>query len=94
MAQGWRGRRVNTRQWRRVRAVVLARDGWVCRMVEGCETRATTVDHVVPLVKGGAMYEPSNLRAACAAHNSSAGAALSGTNSRPALGAPSRGWTS
>lgn len=91
MAQGWRGRNVNTRRWRRVRGIVLARDGYVCRMVPGCETPATTVDHVVPLVEGGAMYDPANLRAACATHNSSAGGALAG-RSRLELGAPSRGW--
>lgn len=93
MAQGWRGRKVNTRRWRRVRAAVLARDGYVCRMVEGCEVRASTVDHVVPLVLGGAMFDPGNLRAACAAHNSSAGAALAGA-ARPDLGTSSRRWSS
>lgn len=92
MGQGWRGRRVNTREWRRVRARILARDGWVCRMVEGCEERATTVDHVVPLSQGGSLLDPSNLRAACAAHNASAGARLPRTPA-PDLGSPSRGWT-
>lgn len=92
MARGWRGRTVNTRRWRRVRLLVLARDGGVCRMVEGCTTPATTVDHVLPLVHGGAMYDPANLRAACEAHNYGAGAALSGA-SRLELGSPSRTWS-
>lgn len=91
MADGWRTRRVNSRAWRRVRAVVLARDGWVCRMVEGCEERATTVDHVVPLSRGGAMYDQRNLRAACARHNSEAGGRLA---SRRDLGTASRTWSS
>lgn len=84
---------MNTREWRKVRARVLARDGWVCRMVEGCETRATTVDHVVPLSLGGALLDPANLRAACAAHNASAGASLPRVPARE-LGTPSRRWSS
>lgn len=89
MGRGWNGSG-STRRWRRVRAYVLARDGYVCRMVEGCQTRADSVDHVVPLVLGGARYDPANLRAACTAHNAGAGAVLS---SRPVLGAPSREWS-
>lgn len=89
--RGWRRRRVNSRRWRRVRELVLVRDGAVCRMVEGCSTPATTVDHVIPLVLGGCMWDPRNLRAACAAHNFGAGALLSGA-SRPDLGTPSRTW--
>lgn len=91
MVQGWRGRKVNTREWRRVRARVLARDGYRCRMVEGCEAHADTVDHVVPLSQGGAFLDPANLRAACAAHNYAAGAGLA-SGARRVLGAPSRGW--
>ena len=90
---GWAGRRVNTRAWRRVRARVLYRDGYRCRMVEGCDAHADTVDHVTPLALGGAMYDPANLRAACAAHNYGAGAALSGVASSRDLGRPSRGWS-
>lgn len=60
-------------------------------MVENCSARATTVDHVVPLVAGGSMYDLGNLRAACPAHNYAAGAALSG-GSAPVLGSPSRTW--
>lgn len=52
--------------WPKVRAAVLARDGWACR-VEGptCTGRATSVDHIVPLSLGGARLDPANLRAAC-----------------------------
>jgi 5-methylcytosine-specific restriction endonuclease McrA len=62
-------------------------------MVDGCGTPATTVDHVVPLALGGAMYDPDNLRAACAAHNASAGASLPRVPARD-LGSPSRRWVS
>lgn len=90
MANGWRSRNGSTRAWRRVRALVLARDGRVCRMDPECHAPATTVDHVVPLSQGGAFLDPANLRAACPAHNSSAGGALS---HRPDLGTPSRTWS-
>ena len=84
-----RTKRVGGRRWRRLRAYVLARDGYVCRMVEGCGERATTADHVVPLVMGGAELDPDNVRAACARHNYSAGALLS---TRRDLGTASREW--
>ena len=53
--------------WPRVRLEILRRDGYACR-VGGptCKGRATTVDHIVPLSRGGARLDPSNLRAACA----------------------------
>lgn len=63
------------RDWRRVRLVVLARDGYRCR-IRGprCTDVATTVDHIVELARGGARLDPDNLRAACKPCNSSAGA--------------------
>lgn len=53
-------------QWRRVRLLVLERDGWRCR-IRGprCEGRANEVDHIVPKDAGGAALDPINLRAAC-----------------------------
>ncbi len=52
--------------WRRVRLVVLERDGWRCRIRGArCLGKATEVDHVVPLVHGGDALDPSNLRASC-----------------------------
>lgn len=89
MALGWSSGRVNGRRYRRARLMVLARDGHVCRMVPGCSTFAGTVDHVVPLALGGDPYDPANMRAACAFHNSQAGGALA---SRRELGVPSRDW--
>lgn len=92
MSSGHRDAPLSRRRFRRVAAFVLARDGHRCRMVDGCDVRATTVDHVVALVDDPARryaYDPAYLRAACVHHNSSAGAALAG---RRDLGTPSREW--
>lgn len=53
-------------EWRRTRPVILARDGYLCR-VQGpkCTLDATEVDHIVPIADGGARLDPDNLRAAC-----------------------------
>jgi 5-methylcytosine-specific restriction endonuclease McrA len=40
-----------------------------------CTHTATTVDHIVPRVDGGDMWDTHNLRAACVACNSRGGAA-------------------
>ena len=60
----------STPAWRRVRLLVLARDGWQCQ-IKGprCTGTADTVDHIVPLADGGPMYDLGNLRAACARCN-------------------------
>lgn len=76
-----------------MRRLVLARDGYVCRMqLPGCTGRADTVDHVVPLVLDPTQnpYDPAGLRAACTSCNSSAGAQLRGQLGR--LGKRSRSW--
>jgi len=53
--------------WRKVRKAVLERDGGLCRVRrgEGCTSRATEVDHIVPVGEGGAMFDAGNLRASC-----------------------------
>jgi 5-methylcytosine-specific restriction endonuclease McrA len=58
---GWR--------WQRLSAIVLRRDGYVCRH---CGGRATTADHVVPRSKGGT-DALDNLVAACRSCNGSKG---------------------
>ena len=58
--------------WRKVRPVVLERDGHRCTIgMEGCTGVATCVDHIVPLAFGGAPYLLDNLRASCVNCNSS-----------------------
>ena len=68
----------HTRAWRAIRPAILARDGYLCQ-IRGprCTTRATEVDHIVPIVAGGAKFDASNLRAACKGCNSHLGARLS-----------------
>ncbi len=57
-------------RWRKVRAGILARDGFVCRIGGAhCTRTATEVDHVVAIRDGGAVLDPANLRAACKACN-------------------------
>ena len=61
----------NSATWRKVRKLILERDGFVCQLRgPGCTIKATDVDHVVACRDGGAWYDPSNLRAACRQCNS------------------------
>lgn len=55
-------------QWTKVRASVLARDGYTCAYCGSVE--ANTVDHVVPLSKGGEPFNLDNLVACCSRCNS------------------------
>ena len=61
----------STARWRRLRLRVLNRDGWTCAY---CGAEATHVDHVTPTSKGGAIYDETNLVAACQRCNLSKGA--------------------
>jgi 5-methylcytosine-specific restriction endonuclease McrA len=61
-------------RWRVFRAAVLSRDRYLCTIRdEGCTTHAPLrgghVDHIQPLSKGGAKYDMTNARAACASCN-------------------------
>jgi len=60
------GGSIKTAQWRRTRALVLARDGWVCQLQWPgvCLGRANQVDHILPREHGGT-NDMANLRAAC-----------------------------
>lgn len=57
--------------WQRIRRQVLAEAGGICQMCGRAE--ATTVDHIVPLSRGGAVYARDNLQAACGPCNYGAG---------------------
>src|SRR5262245_34594783 len=63
--------------WRRVRELVLDRDGYVCQLCG--RLGANSVDHITPLARGGARLDPANLRAAHTTCNS----ALGGATRRP-----------
>jgi 5-methylcytosine-specific restriction endonuclease McrA len=52
--------------WERVRRQILKRDGYVCQ-IRGphCKQVATQVDHIVPHLQGGSLFDSHNLRASC-----------------------------
>jgi 5-methylcytosine-specific restriction endonuclease McrA len=54
-------RESNSTQWKKIRRRILARDGFVCQW---CGLEADTVDHIVPVAKGGTDHD-ENLVAAC-----------------------------
>ena len=64
----------NDRTWRKIRERTLIRDGYLCQY---CGADANTVDHVLPVSKGGT-DEPDNLLAACNRCNSSRGNRMGG----------------
>jgi 5-methylcytosine-specific restriction endonuclease McrA len=49
-------------RWRRMRKLVLDRDGWICHW---CGRPAISVDHVQPLARGGARLDTFNVVACC-----------------------------
>lgn len=63
-----------TPQYRAARAAVLTRDEYTCKIC-GAELHGfdATVDHIVPLAKGGDPFDVSNLQAACRSCNSAKG---------------------
>lgn len=64
-----------TRKYKSVRLQVLARDEYVCHY---CQQDATTVDHIIPIVKGGDPIDQNNMVAACRSCNSSKGSRSEG----------------
>jgi 5-methylcytosine-specific restriction endonuclease McrA len=68
------GRIYNTPEWKRLRLLVLARDGYTCMIPTAtggiCGRTARAVDHIVPLAEGGAPFDQLNCRAACQSCNS------------------------
>ncbi len=63
-------RAIGSGKWAKLRIQILDRDGWTC---VSCNRPAHTVDHIVPRVKGGSMWEPSNLQSMCKSCNSAKG---------------------
>ena len=53
--------------WKLLRLSILKRDGYICAY---CGQDATTVDHVIAVVKGGSMWDRDNLVACCSICNS------------------------
>lgn len=70
MSRAWA--KGSSRAWRRVRAAVLARDGYRCRLqLPGCTIIATEAHHTVPRMASG--DDPRYLIAACKPCNIRAG---------------------
>lgn len=55
----------STRRWRTVRLRVIKRDPLCLIALPGCTTVSTTADHIVPVARGGELYDLDNLRGAC-----------------------------
>lgn len=56
--------------WIRVRRMILERDGWLCQIqAKGCTIKATAVDHIIAVSRGGPSLNPANLRACCTSCN-------------------------
>jgi len=61
-----------------LRQAIMERDGHHCRIrllgckhTPDCYRCATVVDHILPVLSGGAWFDPANLRAACSPCNQS-----------------------
>jgi hypothetical protein len=53
--------------WSTVRKTILERDNHQCQIrAPKCTGTANHVDHIIPVLKGGAWWDPDNLRASCA----------------------------
>ena len=55
---------LHTARWRRLRRHILDRDGWECQVC-GKLLGMAQVDHRVPVLKGGALWDESNLQTIC-----------------------------
>ena len=53
----------NPRRWRVVRRLVLKRDGYRCRACH--KAGRLEVDHVIPVVQGGAWWDTEGLQSLC-----------------------------
>jgi len=62
---------LTTSAWKRLRLRVLSRDGYTCTYCG--QPEADQVDHVVPIARGGDIYNMDNLVACCRMCNLSKG---------------------
>jgi 5-methylcytosine-specific restriction endonuclease McrA len=57
-------RKKNSTQWKKLRLMILNRDSWSCQYCGEVERSEMTIDHIIPIARGGT-DEPENLIAAC-----------------------------
>jgi hypothetical protein len=80
-------RRYSTARWQKLRLLILARDGHICR-IQGprCRGVATTVNHIHPSSSHPHLFwVAENLQAACARCNYGAGSRIRSDNRRVTL---------
>lgn len=65
MTRNSRDRRPRGQTWGKVRKRALARDRYTCQKCGSKERTSLTVDHIVPVSRGGARYELGNLMTLC-----------------------------
>lgn len=71
-------KRIHSAKWTRLSKKILIRDSYECA-IDGCDTPATTVDHIRPSSKYPELFwDEDNLVAMCAKHNFSKGAREAG----------------
>lgn len=69
MTRGWQGG--STTRWRKIRALILARDGHTCQLrLAGCTREATHAHHLDGKAMGD---DPARLVASCASCNLTTG---------------------
>ena len=61
---------LGTKKWKNKRLSILQRDGYECYV---CGGQAEQVDHLIPRVAGGDVFDDDNLMAICARCNRSKG---------------------
>lgn len=61
---------LGTKKWKNKRLSVLNRDGYQCYL---CGGQADQVDHIIPRVKGGDVFDDDNLMAICGRCNRAKG---------------------
>jgi 5-methylcytosine-specific restriction endonuclease McrA len=61
---------LGTQKWKNKRLEVLQRDGYECYV---CGGQAGQVDHIIPRVKGGNVFDDDNLAAICGRCNRAKG---------------------
>jgi 5-methylcytosine-specific restriction protein A len=54
--------------WQELRKAIFAERGHVCA-VPGCTRYGGTIDHIIPIARGGEVYDKANLQVLCRWHH-------------------------